>query len=258
MLFGAFRLFRSAWAERPETFFAGPSTCLRLVCCSFPSCCIAPSSRSRSALRARSPFIVLRDGPCRASSTLWRRSSQTAPAETLLASEKDDAYLQALVSQAVGSAEALLDDAMIEQWRAEIGTAVKLAYLTLTAGCGGPTPGEEYCDISRVHWDNRRPAGKGRRFWLVLMQILLPYLYRRFSAQCLAVARRCEDSQRQLLQLLAPQLPAIAHALGEMHRALFLLRGNFYLLRSGSLPLVMSATPDSRRHITPGIQRSVQ
>lgn len=150
-----------------------------------------------------------------------------APAEILLASEKDGAYVSSLADQAFAAAQALCGGNVATTWKSEIRTAAAFAYYALTTGMGRSTPGEEYCDVTLVQSDDQLPASAARRALSVALHVLVPYWLERFSNRLLAVARNCEDAERWVLQALGPRLPALATAFEELHRAIFLLRGRF-------------------------------
>lgn len=175
--------------------------------------------------------VALMSGPS-ASSLLTFASA--APAELLLASEKDDTYVAVLAEQAATAAQALCGGPAAQAWAGELRTAVALLYYALTTGRGRPTPGEQYCDLSLVCAGDARPPGALRRISHVLLLVVLPYCFERLSARLLAAARRSEElaegASRSMLQLLAPRLPDLAHALVELHRGYFLLRGRFLSL----------------------------
>lgn len=150
-----------------------------------------------------------------------------APAEVLLAHEKDTAYAQLLAEQAISAAQALCGGPAAGAWKSEIKTAAIFAYHALTTGLGRPTLGEENCDLTLVCEETQLSPGVKRRTLAVVLRALLPYCMERISARLLAAARNCGDTERWLLQLIAPRLPLITSMLSDVHRAAFLLQGRF-------------------------------
>ena len=59
------------------------------------------------------------------------------------------------------------------------------------------------------------------------MHVLLPYWAERIEARLVALARRCEEGQRPLLQAIAPRLRGALRTCEQLHRALFYLGGNY-------------------------------
>jgi len=156
-----------------------------------------------------------------------------APAETLLAYEKDGAYMAALAELACTAAQALCGGPTAERWRAELRAVAAVVYLGLTTACGRPTPGEQHCDISLVSASDELPAGVARRILHAVLHSVLPYCFARLSARLLAVARRSEgnaDDRWRSLQVVAPRLSDLGAVCVDLHRALFLLRGRFLSL----------------------------
>ena len=174
-----------------------------------------------------------------------------AAAEVLLASEKDDAYVRSLAEQAMLAAQTLCSGPAAAAWKAEINVLAALAYQTVTTGFGRLTVGEEYSDITLVHANDGLPAGAARRTLLIALQVLLPHCFSRLSAWLLAAARRCEGTEHSILQLLAPRLPDLAAACGDLHRALFFLNGRFLSLayRLARLQHVRHLRFSSPRHV---------
>lgn len=156
---------------------------------------------------------------------------RAAPAEELLASEKDETFATSLADQACRVAHALMGGPAAQAWRAEVRTAAALAYYALS---GRSTPGEQYCDVSLVDGDETTTVGAARRVLHVLLRVLVPYCMDRLTSRLIAAARRCEDNaeswREYLLQLLAPRLAALIVACTDTHQAWFLLRGRFLTL----------------------------
>ena len=178
-------------------------------------------------------------GMVKASSSL--AFSPAAPAEALLAAEKDGTNVAALADQACTAVLSLLGGPTAQAWRAEVRSAAALAYYALTTGRGRPTPGQQYCDISIVCSSDGLPTGLARRTLHVIMLVLLPYGFERLSAKLLAMARIGDEVATgpvmRALQLLAPRLPDLATASLDLHLAWFLLRGRFPSLSQRLLKL---------------------
>ena len=152
----------------------------------------------------------------------FARASQS---EVLRAAQKDRFYCDSLVEQ-VQSALSTLVDRPLSLRPAAIRAATALTYYALTTGRGGQTLGEEYCELTQVATSDRLPAPAPRRWLGLLVHVLLPYWAQRIEARLVALARRCEEGQRPLLQAIAPRLRGALSTCEQLHRALFYLGGH--------------------------------
>ena len=78
----------------------------------------------------------------------------------------------------------------------------------LTTGLGRPTLGEENCDLALVCEETQLSPGVKRRTLLSSCVFYFPYCIARISARLLAAARSCGDTERWLLQFIAPRFSA--------------------------------------------------
>ena len=128
-----------------------------------------------------------------------RAAHRPTRSETLRAAQKDAFYCDSLAEQVQAALSALVVRPV--QLRSSTVRAVTaLTYLTLTTGRGIQTLGEEYCELTQVAATDGLPASALRRWFGLLVHVLLPYWSRRVEQRLVAVARRCEDGHRQLLQ----------------------------------------------------------
>ena len=153
----------------------------------------------------------------------FARASQS---EVLRAAQKDTFYCDSLVEQ-VQSALSALVDRPLSLRPATIRAATALTYYALTTGRSGQTLGEEYCELTQVAASDRLPASAPRRWLGLLVHVLLPYWTQRIEARLVALARRCEEGQRPLLQAIAPRLRGALRTCEQLHRALFYLGGRY-------------------------------
>ncbi|GAB5364080.1 hypothetical protein AAMO2058_000938600 [Amorphochlora amoebiformis] len=117
----------------------------------------------------------------------------------------------------------------------EIRLAAYVCYFGLTTLLGKQTLGEEYCDILQVD-RSHRPPSKLRRWCLVALQCLVPYIYRRLSAAIRHHTDVDEDSDsgahlgsvlRAYCQALIRVSQPFVEPARDLHTAIFYLFGRY-------------------------------
>ena len=151
-------------------------------------------------------------------------TNTTCQSEALLASERDAALIERLSEQALAAL------GLGSSRQAEVRALVGLVCHGLTTGCGRPTLGEEYCDVTLVSSEDRLPVGPARRLLAVVLRVCC---VERMCSRVLAMSWRWEDSEcLRLLQRVLPRLASLAKIGSELHFVLFLLRGHYLHLSS--------------------------
>jgi len=135
-------------------------------------------------------------------------------AEAHRASQKDHFYSQLLYAQAQQTAQTVLGS---ERANApELRAATTIAYYGLTLGRCVATPGEEYCDMTRVHAQSGSHASAGRRWVCCIMYSLLPYAYSKITTALAATLRSVDPEEAWQLHAAAPWLQALSGTLDKL------------------------------------------
>ncbi|KAI9348372.1 Pex12 amino terminal region-domain-containing protein [Pilaira anomala] len=102
-----------------------------------------------------------------------------AQPDIIRANQKDVYYQTVLQEQMTRVAQQFLGARRQHQWQKEINTLSNFCYYGLTTLLGTQTLGEEYCDLVQINQYSQTYPGFIRRFVLVFMQTILPYIYTR-------------------------------------------------------------------------------
>ncbi|KAH7104760.1 Pex12 amino terminal region-domain-containing protein [Auriculariales sp. MPI-PUGE-AT-0066] len=111
------------------------------------------------------------------------------------------------------------------RWEKEVDLVTRLLYLGLTSGLVNQTLGEEYVDIWQRAARTGRPPSQVRRWALVLLYCLPPYLAARQQQSSAAI-----DGPGSLRQRILRMLPGALEIGLETNLALFYFAGTYYSL----------------------------
>ncbi|KAI9473819.1 MAG: Pex12 amino terminal region-domain-containing protein [Benjaminiella poitrasii] len=102
-----------------------------------------------------------------------------AQPDIIRANQKDVYYQTILQEQMTRVAQQFFGARRQHVWQKEINTIADICYYGLTTLLGTQTLGEEYCDLVQIDDRHQTYPGLMRRFVLVFVQALLPYIYNR-------------------------------------------------------------------------------
>ncbi|ORZ00208.1 Pex12 amino terminal region-domain-containing protein [Syncephalastrum racemosum] len=165
-----------------------------------------------------------------------------AQPDIIRANQKDVYYLAVLQEQMTSVFQQFLGSRRQHQWQKEINTLSDFSYYALTTLLGTQTLGEEYCDLVQVNEGSQTYPLALRRFFLVSIHTLLPYIYTRGIAE---VKRRTRHQRSSLndaeakktwkttcVEFVHSRLPQVQEFFTKnvrpIHLAIFYFVGSYY------------------------------
>ncbi|KAI8984639.1 Pex12 amino terminal region-domain-containing protein [Mycotypha africana] len=124
-----------------------------------------------------------------------------AQPDIIRANQKDVYYQTILQEQMTRVAQQFFGTRRQHLWQKEINTISDFCYYALTTLLGTQTLGEEYCELVQISDSSQTYPRFFRRFSLVFIQTLLPYIYTRSIAE---IKKRSRQQQQQQQHVVDP------------------------------------------------------
>ncbi|KAI7904735.1 Pex12 amino terminal region-domain-containing protein [Cokeromyces recurvatus] len=163
-----------------------------------------------------------------------------AQPDIIRANQKDVYYQTILQEQMTRVAQQFFGARRQHFWQKEINTIANVCYYGLTTLLGTQTLGEEYCDLVQIDNHHKTYPNFMRRFILVFIQALLPYIYTQ-SASKLKKINQTNDIENlekginlkmKIIQFLKSHLNQIQNFfvkhIRPIHLATFYFFGAYY------------------------------